>query len=586
MKFGNQGFALMFAVIVMAVAGALLTGLLFNSTISLQVNSNDLRSAYAKTLAETGLNKMQTAAYQSYSFYSEGNWQDYELTYEQTSQAICDNYLSIGLDLDRLRDSNQQDANNQYYRTVGTTNDVPVGVPVFTPVTLADGVKGGFETTLTIDGDRSIIQSRGYLGDNIDDAKAISTSLAAIKLETTASAWENAVFAEGIKEGNGQINGKVAIYGSVHLVGTPADGVTALALSGTAGVYRSYLGEGSNSDISTTMATVTGSNNLDICARIRIREGNLDVASGSSTAGTAANPLQSVELGGSVTGGGEVWTESNEIDPYDNNLQVVAPTLDSEYPSETDTNPHYFGKDESGNYITVNMIDLSACGQFTQTLQGKDTIVFANSSRGQNDATPFGATCSSTSGEAAIAWLGTDVDCNIGNALTPPTSTASDGYLCIAGHNPIANSKGADILFYDDVFYKGKGTIRAGANIGDTTANIEIDSDLLPHDSVFPAAIPDKGLEGSILSLVSSGDMDVGTSAQVEIAAVLFAQGDVILNFQTLVIGSIIANAIQASNQVPGIAYENRLIDNLPVGAPGAESLIRPYLRVEAYERR
>ena len=260
MKFSTQGFALVLALIVMSVAGALLTGLLFNSTTNLQINGNDLKSAHAKSFSEIGLNKIQTAAYQSYSFYADGHWKDYDLTEEQKSQAVCENYLAIGLDLDRSRDGGTNDTFGEPdYRTVDSANnDIPIDTPVSIPVSLPDGKQGGYEITLTNDGDRSIVQSRGYLGNSINDAQGISTSLAAIRLETAHSVWENAIFANGAAPGAGVINGNVSIYGSVHLVGTPPttgpQAGIALDLGGTAGIYSTYEGEGTgSSDISDEM---------------------------------------------------------------------------------------------------------------------------------------------------------------------------------------------------------------------------------------------------------------------------------------------------------------------------------------------
>ena len=231
------------------------------------------------------------------------------------------------------------------------------------------------------------------------------------------------------------------------------------------------------------------------------------------------------------------------------------------------------------------MIDLSntlnpttACGQFTQTLQGQTKIVFSTGSQGQSSLTPLGTTCISSGGGAAMAWLGTDIDCTLANAVTPPTSGASSGYLCMAGTNPIANSRGLDIYFYKDVPYKGKGTIRAGASATDTTVNIEIESNLLPLNDFFP--------EDSIISLVSSGTVDMGTSSNAQIAAIAFAQGTATFAFQTLIVGSVVAGTIDAGSQVPSIAYEPRIIDNIPIGSPGETDIIDPYLIVEAYERR
>ena len=218
------------------------------------------------------------------------------------------------------------------------------------------------------------------------------------------------------------------------------------------------------------------------------------------------------------------------------------------------------------------MIDLEACGAFT--VSGK--IQFP----------PSTTTASCVSGKAGVAWFRADRLCNLTNVKNPP-SGGSSKRLCIASDNVnvLLNSKDLDILFTGNVFYEGKGVIRAGKDNNPDPINnptgrtITVERDLLPINGFFPKT--------NILGLVSNGDIEIGTRSQAEVATVAFAKNNARFNFQTLVLGAIVAGTFDITNQVPSIAHVPGVtkLTGMPgsdIAGPTGET----FTVVEAYERR
>ena len=239
----------------------------FNTTTTtLQVNGNDLKAALAKSFADTGLNQMQTAAQQSYEFYQD-HFGDYEASDDVLARSVCGNFLHLGIDLDRVRDGELIDGGPLRYRTA---NDISLNTPVSIPFTLLDGTKGGFEISLLNNGDvsdrRTVVESRGFLGDDISSARAISTSAVSLIVEGGGNVWENAIFAGGTTPNAGFINGNVSVYGSVHIVGTPPNNGVALSVSGNTGIYSNYKGQNNGTDISSIVKRVTNNDQLHVCS--------------------------------------------------------------------------------------------------------------------------------------------------------------------------------------------------------------------------------------------------------------------------------------------------------------------------------
>ena len=610
MKTSSQGFALVFAVVVMAVGVVLLTGLLFNANTSLNIQSNDLRSTYAKSFAELGLNKYQTIIQQSYNFYKEGErWKEYEneLTTEQEEQAECGHFTAIGLDLDRKRDGGL--INGIQQRTISTPGtDLPVNGFIEESHVLPNNVKGGYIVRLS--GDGLTLESQGYFGDSFSTARALATARVSFQVQKVGSAWQNAIFAGGEAPSNNMINGDVAIYGSVHLVGENND--PALTLGGGAGIFEDYTGQGSGStNIINQMNAIAGpdQHEVKLCTELKIRKGQLQFDSsgggtGSSTVGTTSVPVLAAFLGSGTNDTSKVHTKDDKIHGYSGSLDVSFPKLDPNHPNEFNTDP------------TVQIVELggTTCTVFQTGSGANQAIRFPPAGATQN-GDPFYTGClsdmsiNSAVQQGGIAWLPDSVSCNFTNVQDAVNGlvsnfgvTSGDGYLCIAGDNVVINT-GAWSLNINypggnnkTVFYEGRAAVRTGSEICEdptaappcTRRDIAIRENFIPRNPSATPYFP----EDSIISLVANGDVDFapkgggGSTANLEVAAAVYAQGTATFSKQTLVVGAVVADSIDASQNVPQIAYEPRVPENLPQGSPGANIDLNQNIIADTYERR
>ena len=144
------------------------------------------------------------------------------------------------------------------------------------------------------------------------------------------------------------------------------------------------------------------------------------------------------------------------------------------------------------------------------------------------------------------------------------------------------------------VYYNGIGSIRAGESSIDDTANIGINGNLKPVDVDNTGAIikdlndvdgdgnidepkPGNYIEENILGFTSSGPIDIATApgaAQVEMAAIFYSQETVEIGKQTIILGSVIADSIDAGQNVPKIAWDRRLAEAgaIPPGMPSDDT--------------
>ncbi len=592
MKFKNQGFALVLSLIVMAVAGALLTGLLFNTTTGLQISGNDLKSAAAESFSEMGLNKIQTAAYQSYQFYEDGHWKDYNLDEDESALVACGNYLSIGIDMDRIYDVTADGVN---YRSTNSTGDIPPdGYNIF-DFTLPNGLEGGAKTILDIEGDRAILTSEGFLGNSYNNAVALSKTLTSLRVETSANIWENAISASGeTHTGSQKIDGRVAIFGSVHLLGDATTG-TALNLSGNSGIYSTYEGPGTgtSTDITTEMGELTGPDfSSNLCAKVRIKSGTMSLG-GSSVLGTASAPLAGIEIDTSYD---PTHVHVVESKGYDSSNEITLPDLHEEYPNEPDS---YF----EGDIYRLELKDTdlplpNSCNDFLVTSGSNQGFVIP-----PPVANPLNVGCTTlddtnTFAVAGLAWLPDGTDCTLGNIETAiaTTPTSGNGYLCVAsndGRDVIINLGTHDLYIggnsnssATNVKYEGRASIRVGDDDLDTSAKVVVMKGFSPPGNSTGNYFPMDHMFG----IVSSGTVELAehaASSSDPIAAVVFAMGEISITRQVVFIGALVTKGFfNASTNVPSIAYEPRILDNMLVGMPGREGIVEPFLLVEGYERR
>lgn len=551
MKENNQGFALIFGLVIMVVAGVLLTGLFFNTNTNLSITNNDVNSAYAKSLAETGLNRFQTMAVQSFRFYLD-HWEEYDLTEEQKKEIKCDptNLLALGLDTDR-------EANNSNLRTL----DLLANQPFEKAITLPNGVKGGYIITLTQKG--TAIESTGYVGTNLASSNAKSKLRASFKAIKINNPYQNALFVGGQ---TGKISGNTAAYGSVHVMGNPANG-EALDMRGKGAIYNNYHGSnsGSNTDISGAIENLTGidpNSPPDLCSNLKVKHGDVKRSGGTPIGVEDLNVNDDIisNLAGVYVAGIIEDTDSHpphtrNTDNYTSDMDVEMPEIPHDYPNDI-----------------ADAVNINDCSEFASAISQGTGFTVAN-------ATP-GAACSSGSGGSMIAWVDNAANCASflnGNGVGINTV---GGVLCVEG---TINTGSNDLNFTDQASYQGKGTFRTGT--ANKKAHINIHTSIKPLNNDFP--------NGSALGLVSNGDINIKPKGQYdgvhnEHAFIAFAVNEIDVTHQVTVAGSLLAGTFRTT-QVPNIAYvpDTDKVAKELTGLPQPSNVDeQPKLVITSYERR
>jgi type II secretory pathway pseudopilin PulG len=533
----TKGIALITALVIMVVVGILVTGALFNSMMSLSVAGNDRNAAYAQYLAQVGLSRFTTIASQSSRFVKD-NWADYGLTSGQQGVMECaeGDYTLYGIDLDRLRNGNITLPDGKQSRTF----DVLPGETQNFPVTLPDGTPGGYEITFAA----GQITSRGWAGGNgLMTARSRST-VAARLVAAGNSGYNDAIRVQGFT--GPAINGNLAVYGSVHSV--KQDYTTtqvALDLGGTSGIYNDYRGQSTaGTDIRDDIETLGGDRYQNqLCSRVKLKSGQLDMSSGSSRVGMSDNKVLAVYLqeGANIIGN---TSGVNTVDPLQKYTDTVGlPALAANYPNDTG---------------------------FTVTNSGNCTWLFQG---GKVQLPPSNRDVTSLEcgdGTNTIRWIGPN----------EPGNTTGLPYLSING---VINTGNVDFEIVRQqgqgqnplpvIYYQGRGTIRVGScprqppnPTACTARDLQVNRDLMP--------LPGRQfVTDDILGFVSNGTVGIATAGgatQVKMAALFYSKGETRVRYQSTILGSIIAEKIDMGQNVPRVAWDRRLAnaDNLPPGMP------------------
>jgi hypothetical protein len=404
--------------------------------------------------------------------------------------------------------------------------------------------------------------------------------------------WNNAIFA-GSGGAAGLINGNVSVHGSLHLLGNDLpDGDIAAIISldlatGTPGVYNSYSAHAAGNAASAgvlarvpPLPTVTwnGETVESLGSKLRVKNGlvalggnasiGVQDAPGDTTGiGTDANgqPLGVKEtvLGTHVSDG---WT-GDAVEPdgdrgtptsvfsdngwgnrYDLGDKVPFPTYDDdggvnhlEYYLQTDGLGAGFNVVKQGD-VTIN----TSNNYFWSATTGVEII----------NGTPG-------SGASTATYMPTMAQ------LTDPNSPFFDDYyiwfdatsdrmfingrVAINGNLTFAG-QGNDRT----INYTGRGTILTYDASGTGSAgNVTINANLLTMnaDGTTPLSYPayPAAGTGNVLGLMAGDTLFIGSTAQLEIMAGLYAQNEIDINRQTVIMGTIVSNFFDLTGQVPRI---------------------------------
>ncbi len=540
MKVNPNGFALIFALIVIVIAGSLLTGLLFNANTTLSITDNDLKAARASSLSKIGLKRFQTIAHQSYAFFVD-HWQDYSLTDEQLEELQCGavNLLKYGLDTDRLRDGPYDGRVGNNTRTL----DVLTDQPFEEKMTLPDGAQGGYAITLANDG--SALESIGYLGESLAAATSRSKTRVSFSKGFGSNPYGNAIFVGGPK---GNVSGSTAIYGSVQTIGSPTNGV-ALDIANDGGIYNNYFGRSGqvDSDISAVieeLTSISANSPPDLCTKIKVKDGDIN-RNGISPIGWRDDNINddiTFEVAALYLAGrllGSVPYTRKDPESYDDTVDVSMPKIPSDYPNDISSAVYIPDCTDFADDISSSTFDLSSVDVGDVCFSNDSFIAWLA------DSALCSSLISALGASFTIGMIPTLIE-----AIKSSSSDSDNKLLCFNGTINTGNLN----LVLDDISYQGQGAIRVGETASE--ANIDIFGSITPLNKDFPT--------GSVLGLVSNHNINITpTNVDTRQAFIAFTEDAINISEQTVIAGSLVAGKIQATG-VPKIAY-----------VPGVEEVAR-----------
>jgi hypothetical protein len=345
--------------------------------------------------------------------------------------------------------------------------------------------------------------------------------------------WDNIVFA-GTGQMGGAINGNVNMHGSVHILGDDLnDGDMAMEMSGSGNIHNNYTGitaalESRLPPLDTT--TFNGEVVSTLDAELRVKKGRVDI-SGTSNAGfpdvSGGSPSIKETLDGTYVSDGyggnqgesSVYSDNGTSEGYDVGDAINMPDLlNDPYtdPSSGITYPTYM------NYLNNNSLVIS--GNITLK-PGEDFSGISNS---------FGSISMDASGNLQV-----------------------NGIVFVTGDITIASGDGT--MNHTPVLFDGKGTL---VSQGDISLNTHVLS-----SGTFPS--------DDVLGFIAADDINIGTGpgdAHLNIMGAFFAADQITNEKQNQLAGAMVSNYFQIDN-VPDLFHVPSLVDNLPPGMPGSETI-------------
>jgi hypothetical protein len=380
--------------------------------------------------------------------------------------------------------------------------------------------------------------------------------------------WRNAIFA-GSGQSGGLINGNVSIHGSVHLLGdnltSGSTAMSAIDMSGTSLIHNNYVGL--PADLSGRIPalptrTFNGETVSTLNAKLRVRNGLVGM-SGNSEIGeldVVGNTLKETMDGTYVNDG---WTGNSVIDdgdrgdptavysdngwdnPYDLGTRLSLPLLSDPY-KELNTGTQYMNP-STGTWYTHTEY-------FQQVLTG--TPYSGNMTIRANQNFYYNATRPSDTDPTLR--LPTD-DYIYFNATTNVMEV--NGQIQINGNLAIDRGNGND----KTISYTGRAAILVHGDVS-------LDTDLLAQnaDGTTSNSFP----VNNILGIMAQGSMTMGTNSQLKLMGAFYAQNQIRSTKQTTVTGTYVSNYFDMGTNVPEIYQVPSLADNLPLGMIGAYPIL------------
>lgn len=489
----DAGFALIVTLLITAAIAIVVLGTSFTALIDRQTSGQQESSSAAYYIAQAGLNKYKTLIFRQLA-----------RQYAETEQGWCESPLSVG---------------------ITDPDGVVILQPGQTSPPEAIGM-GTYEVTYDLNGLFIILTSVGRVGGDRSVLQLVTTSG-----DGPASAWDNALLASGAT-GTQKNNGNVSVYGSIHIVGDYEAYDSDLSVSGTVGIFNTYFGDGTaNSDIRDEVSLVLGdAEDIDLCARVKIKTGSMYLQGGSVNIGSAADPIYSIHMqDGNVYGAKKQNATDRDIihDHHDDNrINLIHPEgegLISPYEAWDIPFPE-LADDYPADVQDALTLSLDTCpGLPIATEVDEDGLEREVLHLPPPDGGTF--SCGAEEGHL-FEWT-------------------SDGVLRVNG---TLNLGDLDVSIDSNIVYDGIARLRQGVNKEDTSRMFRFGG------SVMPATPTYLDTDGLALETSGSIDYDVNASSPV-VAMLMYAQEQAIFSKQIIVIGSVIADEYSVEQNVPNIAY-------------------------------
>lgn len=349
----------------------------------------------------------------------------------------------------------------------------------------------------------------------------VSHTILAYAKIVNASPWNTAIFAGAGASNGSLINGQVDIRGSVHILGNGLNpGAIAVELamdiSGSSYLGNNYNGlDAGLAALVPALPTVTfnGETVETLNATLRIKKGIMGV-SGSAEVGSvdlSGNAVKETVDGVYVTDGwgGNKGTASVHSDNGTANCYDMGDAVS--FPSLSDISKEDASKTFQEYYKTQALV-------LTDELAGIDP----NSSFIYTDGT---------------------------NSIV-----MNGGHITVTGKVYVSDNNEVNFIptgGNSDITYSGSGTILAEGNI-----NIETNLRTVGNNS-FP---------NNIVGFMTPNDLVIGTSAQLEVMGLFYAENQITINKQTKVMGTIVSNFFDMGGQVPDIYQVPETVNFMPDG--------------------
>lgn len=365
------------------------------------------------------------------------------------------------------------------------------------------------------------VRSRGGGGTG-----AQSTQVVRADVELTVdpyNVWDNAVFG-GSGHSGSLINGKVALRGSLHVVGNPAFPAV-VSFGGSADIRNNYADAEDHFGVVDaaklpTLATVpvNGINVASLNATVRVQHGTIALAGGSDIgtpnddANSVKETVDAIRSDGSVGPVDAVYADS--WGPYDAN-GANFPTLNDPYYDAVNGVAYAHHRDYlDARSLTVGVTEIS-----------REIPDFSFSDAMGN----------------SISWDRSEALLNIA------------GIVRVGGHIRLGTAHGNPER--RGFYYAGTGTIYS-------TNDVEVDGWMVPDGNY---------IQHGNLGIIAAHDVLIDRSAHINVMAAIYAQDQIRVTKQTNIAGALVANYFDMGTNVPAVFQVPLLASNLPPGMPGPE---------------